>query len=147
MPEEPESLAAMAPAFEKHAKEEKYVVAVRPSEVDVRLMVQLTVFSLNGYDQPLDDLDDSDKFLMKCRINKESKKTLREELKHLGIRLSSMFPDLDHLAEETRRLAFRSEESEEAEEADQSEAATPARNAPVKPTWPAPPSRGGERST
>ena len=107
MPEDEETTAAIAPAFDEDAEQVDKVIAVRPAEVDVRLMVQISEFTLNGHDVALEALDHSDDFLIKFRIAQQSKLQLREELKFLGIRLSSIFPDLEHLAEEIRDIAFK----------------------------------------
>ena len=73
-------------------------------------MVQLSVFTLRGFDVPIDNLKSSDQFLIKFKISKSEKDRILEELKHLGIRLSTIFPDLDHLADEISRLEFKEEE-------------------------------------
>lgn len=112
MPEDEKSKLIMAPAFDRSAEEFAEVIAIRPAEVDVRLMVQMSEFTLNGYDVALEDLSRSREFLMKFRVASESKYELRKDLKRLGIRLSSVYPDLEHLAEEIRELKFKpSEES------------------------------------
>lgn len=107
MPEEKEALDAMAPAFNDGKAEASHVVAVRPSEVDIRLMVQLSVFTLNGFDTSIDGLEKSDDFTIKYKIPASVKSELISKLKQLGVRLSNIFPDLEHLAEEIRQLKFR----------------------------------------
>lgn len=107
MPEDTDSKAVMNPAFDVNAKEKKLVIAIRPSEVDVRLLVQLSVFTLNGFKIAIENLPPNDNYLIKFRIPKESKSQLRKNLKQLGIRLSSIFPDLDHLSEEIKELVFK----------------------------------------
>lgn len=107
MPEDEEVEKVIAPAFDRDAQETNHIVAVRPNEVDIRLMVQQSVFTINGYNCPLDDLDNSDEFLIKYCIPKSCKLSVRKELKRLGIRLSSIFPDLEHLAEESRQVKFK----------------------------------------
>ena len=106
MPEDDHCSAAMAPAFDETAQESDKVVAVRPAEVDVRLMVQMSEFTLHGYNVALEALEKSNQFILKFRISRESKVAIRAELKRLGIRLSSIFPDLENLAEEFRQLGF-----------------------------------------
>ncbi len=107
MPEEPEVIDAMMPAFNESAREKKNIIAIRPSEVDIRLMVQLSVFTINGYKIAIENLPSSDKYLWKFKVPRESKEKLLKELKQLGIRLSNIFPDLDHLSEEIRQLTFK----------------------------------------
>jgi len=107
MPEEPEVIDSMMPAFDESAREKKKIIAIRPSEVDIRLMVQLSVFTINGYKIAIENLPSSDKYLWKFKVPRESKEKLRKELKQLGIRLSNIFPDLDHLSKEIRQLTFK----------------------------------------
>lgn len=107
MPEDPEVINAMMTVFDEAAKENKKVIAIRPSEVDIRLMVQLSVFTINGYRIAIDDLPSSDKFLWKFIVPTDAKKNLRKELQRIGIRLSNIFPDLEHLSEEIRQTTFK----------------------------------------
>jgi hypothetical protein len=107
MPEDLESIEASKPDFYPSCKECKYVIAIRPSEVDIRLMVQISVFTLNGYNISLENLPNSDEFILKFKISKENKREIREGLKKLGIYLSTIFPDLEHLSEEIRELKFK----------------------------------------
>ena len=106
MPEEPEVIEAMMPVFDVTAKGIKKVIAIRPSEVDVRLMVQLSVFTINGYRIAIDNLPSSDEFLWKFKVPKDAKKNIQKELQQIGIRLSNIFPDLEHLSEEIRQKTF-----------------------------------------
>ncbi|MCJ7700393.1 MAG: FRG domain-containing protein [Anaerolineales bacterium] len=107
MPEHIKFQKAMGPAFTAVAEEFEKVIAVRPSELDIRLMVQLSVFTINGYEISIDRLPSSDNYLWKFKVPKESKESIRKELKRLGIRLSNIFPDLDHLSEELSHITFK----------------------------------------
>lgn len=118
MPEDDQAKLLIAPAFDRGAKDVEKVIAIRPTEVDVRLMVQMSEFTLSGYNIALENLSRTNDFIMKFRIPSEIKVELRKELKELGIRLSSIYPDLEHLAEEIRALAFKDVESLEDEQAD-----------------------------
>jgi hypothetical protein len=115
MPEDQQCLACLAPAFNENAQESARVIAIRPSEVDVRLMVQISEFTLSGYDVALEDLDKSAQFIIKFRVDQETKVALRGELKRLGIRLSSIFPDLEHLAEEITHVGFNKPKQNQAD--------------------------------
>ena len=142
MPQDDHCTQAMAPAFDENAVESDKVIAVRPAEVDVRLMVQIPEFILNGYDTSLEKLPDSDQFITKVRITKDSKILIRRELKRLGVRLSSIFPDLEHLAEEIRQLKFRIPEKEQ----DVSDDPGPSNVGKVQ-IWPTGPGQMGESDT
>jgi len=106
-PNDGRAVLAAKKAFDRGAKDVNYVVGILPSEVHIRVMVQLSVFTLHGSGLLLDDLPDKDSFLFKFRISRESKDDLKGQLKFLGVRESNLFPDLDHLANETSALRFQ----------------------------------------
>ena len=56
---------------------------------------------------PIDTFDGADEVLFKFRIGHDSKVSLRSDLKKLGVRESSLFPDLDHLAKEIEATRFK----------------------------------------
>jgi hypothetical protein len=92
----------------KYAKENhEEIIAIRPSEVDIRLLVQLSVFTIHGSNKSLEQLPGNQKFLIKIRIPKTAKQNLRKQLKRLGIRASNIFPDLEHLAKEIKSTKFK----------------------------------------
>lgn len=106
-PHHEKSLLAAKKAFVKNAQDVNYVVGILPSETHIRLMVQLSVFTLHGSGLVLDQLPDSDGYLVKFKISHDAKPLLKEQLKFMGVRESNLFPDLDHLANEIRTLQFR----------------------------------------
>lgn len=94
-------------AFEGNSKGLQKIVAIRPAEVDIRLLTQISVFTLHGHDGLLETSPGAQSFIVKFKILKKAKPPLRRQLKHLGIRLSNIFPDLEHLAEDVRSLEFK----------------------------------------
>ncbi len=106
MPEDDRSIRAIRKAFVSDAQDADYVIAVLPSEVDIRMMVQLSVFTIHASGSSIDELAERDDFLLKFEIPAASKGHLKEHLKYLGIRESNLFPDLEHLAKETSALSF-----------------------------------------
>ncbi len=80
------------------------VAAVPIRHVDIRMTVQLSVFSIHGSRVPLNEYKGNDQFLIKFEIPPKSKQTLRLELVAVGIRESNIFPDLDHLADELKKM-------------------------------------------
>lgn len=95
----PEDVAPLFDAAFGVASSTKYkTVAVAPAEVDLRLMVQLSQFTVHSVDTPLEELSKCDTFLRKYAIPAEAKKRLREWLALLGIRRANLFPDLENLA-------------------------------------------------
>ena len=83
------------------------VAALISDEIDIRMLVQLSAFTVHGVSTPLEDLPHQEKFLMKFVVPKEAKPSLRSALTLIGIRESCLFPDLEHLAKELRSLKFR----------------------------------------
>jgi len=93
--------------FNKNLASPQKIVAIRPVEVDIRLLIQISVFTLHGHSNLLERIPGAENFIVKIKIPKGSKKNLREQLKHLGIRTSNIFPDLDHLAREIKSVKFK----------------------------------------
>lgn len=87
-------------AFTGDAMPDGKIVAVAPAEVDVRLMVQLSMFTVHPVETPIDKLADSDMFLRKYTVFGEAKEEIRATLNLLGINVATLFPDLQHLAED-----------------------------------------------
>jgi len=94
-------------AFDSGLPAKEYVVAVRPMEVDLRLLVQLSVFTIHGMGTGIDTFPNHPMFLRKYDIPARTKAPLREQLKYLGIRDSSIFPDLEHLAADVASTTFK----------------------------------------
>ena len=94
-------------AFFSEVDDEEEILAILPTEVNIRLMTQLSVFTIHGRRMPIEDIDAADEFLLKYRIDHDSKISLRADLKRLGIRGSSLFPDLEHLAKEIEGVRFK----------------------------------------
>lgn len=100
-----------------HDEKKKRILAVVPDEVDSRLLVQQSAFTLHGMDTPLDRVRGSDRFLRRLVIPAEKKAEIEDGLRFMGIRRENLFPDLGNLADDInyslRRMASRpaSEES------------------------------------
>lgn len=83
------------------------IIAIRPAEVDIRLLTQISTFTLHGHNKLIEELPNSHKFIIKIKIPKDCKRMLRKQLKNLGIRESNIFPDLEHLAKEIKLTKFK----------------------------------------
>jgi hypothetical protein len=81
-------------------KDAPQVIALVPDEIDIRLLVQLSVFTIQSSSVPLDKQADSEKYLEKYIIPAGSKKEIKSNLSDLGIRESILFPDLEHLSKD-----------------------------------------------
>ncbi len=76
------------------------ILAVKGQDVDVRLAVQQGAFTIHGGLVPLERIPYRRGILFKFVIPDEHKASFASELRSLGIRRSSLFPDLEHLAAE-----------------------------------------------
>lgn len=93
-------------AFNGEVPKCEKVAAIHSREIDVKLMVQQSVFTIHGFNKPLDEIDGNENFLMKFEIEADLKKDLYELLYEFGIHESTVFPDLEHLANEFRQQKF-----------------------------------------
>jgi hypothetical protein len=82
------------------------IAAVVIRHIDVRMTVQLSAFTIHGLNIPLNEYSGKELFLIKYEIPNKSKQLLRLELIDMGIRESNIFPDLDHLADELKKMAI-----------------------------------------
>ena len=90
-------------AFSFQAEKPDAVLALFTEEVDLRMMVQLSMFTIHGSSQPLEGRADSDRYLLKFVVDAAAKRELRMHLERFGIRERNLFPDLDHLARDLNR--------------------------------------------
>lgn len=118
MPEHDPCLKLVNRAFSSDVDDESYIVAVRPSEEDIRIMVQLSVFTIHGSDLSINELENHEDFTIKFIVPSEEKKIVQEDLKRLGIRESNIFPDLEHLAKEVSNTIFKQPPKKSYEPAD-----------------------------
>lgn len=89
--------AAFAP-IPVSAESLQKTIAVAPFEIDPRMMAQQSMMTLHGSRQPMDKLNGADQFLQKLVVPASAKPKIRRVLEQIGIRESSLFPDLEHLA-------------------------------------------------
>jgi hypothetical protein len=107
MPYDTQAVEIIESIFKDNQENVQSIIAIRPAEVDIRLLTQLSAFTLHGHNKSLEELSNSQEYIIKIKIPQNSKKGLREELKHLGIRESNIFPDLWHLAQEIKSVKFK----------------------------------------
>lgn len=75
-----------------------HALAFLPRETDTRMMLQQSTFTIHGSGMPLDSRADWEKFGRKWVVPADRKPSLLRELVGLGIRRSTLFPDLENLA-------------------------------------------------
>ena len=78
------------------------VVAVYPIESDVRMLMQHGAYTIHSSNTPLEDYNSPIQFLCRATIPANAKLALAEELRNLGVRRSTLFPDLHNLALDLR---------------------------------------------
>jgi hypothetical protein len=98
--------ALIEPVFNRKAVGGSSTLATFGEEVDLRMALQLGVFTIHGTPVPLEQHRSASVFLRKLVVPAGSKKRIRAFLWHLGIRRSNLFPDLENLAIELSDLDF-----------------------------------------
>lgn len=74
--------------------------AVTVPDIDTRMVVQQSVFTVHGSSLPLECYANADQFLYKIRIPERHRGHFTVAMRQFGIRPTSMFPDLQNLANE-----------------------------------------------
>ena len=98
-----ENIGAMPPDQRKMATAlQKAVVALEPEEVDIRMLMQQSMFTVHG----VESFDFGQEFprepLRKLVVPAAKKEEFAHLLAAAGIRQSTIFPDLEHLARELK---------------------------------------------
>ncbi len=75
-------------------------MAIKPWELDPRMLMQQSAFTIHSSNQPLETLENHNQFLLDFGITVSAKEKIHNELSVLGIRISSLFPDLQNLSKE-----------------------------------------------
>lgn len=92
-------------AFDDRVKLEK-TIAILSHELDSRMLVQQSVFTLHGNHDDLLKLSESRRVIRTFNIPAASKGNIITELASLGIRRRTLFPDLANLANDLKDLVF-----------------------------------------
>lgn len=99
-PRTPEVLIYAHLAIHGGSESEAGALAVMPQQIDNRLMLQQSKFTIHGCAQSLDNMPQRGEFLRKFTILRKDRRELRMQLAAVGIRRSSLFADLNTLAGE-----------------------------------------------
>lgn len=81
------------------------IVPLEPHATFARMMIQQSRFTVHGRSSALEQGPGAAGYLRGYRIPAECKPALAQALAGLGIRLTTVFPDIEHLALELRELA------------------------------------------
>lgn len=92
-----------APFDEENIAPEKNA-AVATRQVNIRMTVQLSTFTIHGSQKPLEKTNERNKYLLKYIVPAKEKDSIRHMLFEYGIREANLFPDLEHLAGQLIRM-------------------------------------------
>ena len=82
----------------------EYTIAVIAPRTDKRMVAQLGNYTIHGNRSAIEEHHSATKYLAKVIIPMESCSEIKHDLSIMGIRQSSLFPDLSNLAQEISRL-------------------------------------------
>ena len=85
---------------------DKRVAAILPKQIDIRMLLQMSRFTIHGNPTPLEDFPDLNNYLYKIIIPEGKKDEIATQLAYMGIVDSNLFPDLDHLASDLNKNIF-----------------------------------------
>jgi len=92
--------------FQEKVTEQPVTAAVVGREVDIRMLIQQSVFTIHGAVTPIEAISGADNFTRKFIVPAASKQLIRRQLRVLGFKLHTLFPDLEHLASDLATLQF-----------------------------------------
>ncbi len=90
-----------------HSPPNKEVFALVTEEIDPKMMMQLSAFTIHGTPAPLNEHREADRFLIKLVMPMDAKRQVAQELRRAGIRESTLFPHLFHLAADLKQVVIR----------------------------------------
>ncbi|MCH8041473.1 MAG: FRG domain-containing protein [Nitrospinae bacterium] len=92
--------------FDRPHQHHDRVAAIMPRQLDSRMLLQLSRFTLHGSKKPLEEYDEITRYLHKLVIPWSKKQDIKTQLAYMGITASNLFPDLDHLANDLNQNIF-----------------------------------------
>lgn len=97
-----ESITQYVEGAHTSQKQTGEIIACCNVENDLRMYVQQANFTIHDTDIPMDEIDLFNSCLTKLIIPSTTKRTFFSQLKRLGFKKSTVFPDIEHIAEELR---------------------------------------------
>jgi hypothetical protein len=95
-----DSFGLLKAAFNRNATAPQFVLAMACDEIDIRMVVQQSVFTIHGTEVPLDAHPKRDMFLRSFVVPAAARVTLAREVLGLGFTRASLFPDLENLSKD-----------------------------------------------
>jgi hypothetical protein len=102
LPASPEIKRLFDAAIGQGSVDENKAIAVFPIETDIRMLVQRGAYTIHSSKTPLQEFPPASKFLLRVPVPMAAKPILLQELSNVGIRRSTLFPDLHNLAIELK---------------------------------------------
>jgi hypothetical protein len=94
----PQALPLFAEAFVPGHEPRRTAVGVLTDQLDLRQLVQQSVFTVHGPAGPLNQLPSNAEFVASIRVPMATKQVFREALDRFGVTRMGLFPDLENLA-------------------------------------------------
>jgi len=101
-PFDPQVLDAYGDLHMQSRSPSQVVCALLPHEIHIRMLMQQSVFTLHRGFVPLEQREQSERYLLGFRVPSNRKQVFRQALQAIGVRGTSLFPDLERLARELR---------------------------------------------
>ena len=108
LPRHPAVTQLIGPAFQSEDTNPG-VAAILAAEIDYRMLLQRSVFTIHGDSTPLESHLCADTFLIKLQIPGRAKPLIKQQLHVLGIDRAHLFPDLENLARYLNGVAGQSD--------------------------------------
>ena len=105
-PADPIAQKLVNPAFDPNQDECKSIASMYPPQYDLRVLNQLSAFTVHGSKTPLDELPNAGDYLTRFAIPASAKHGFMCSLDALCIRRENLFPDLDTLAKQLANYEF-----------------------------------------
>jgi hypothetical protein len=97
------------PPFQEGAPAVERVIAIHAREMDLRMMVQHAAFTIHGHIRPLEQEAGAPSYLARYLVPAATKRRILAELRMIGIKKSTLFPDLESLADDLVNLPWKFE--------------------------------------
>lgn len=101
----------LEPAFTPGLEQSPSCAAVTHPHLDLRMLLQHATYTVHGCPEAMEEAEWAREMLIKFVIPWDVKDSLANDLWHLGVRRSILFPDLDSLATDMTGLELRTEEA------------------------------------
>lgn len=96
-----------AAALKEQATDVPKVAGLTSTERNIRMLVQMSRFTIHGLKEPLESQTWANEILVKIVIPMRTKPQMAAFLLSIGVRLANLFPDLEHLAKDILGRSYK----------------------------------------